>query len=64
VIPADPGGSASPLTPQAEDFMVDCCNENCAWSGLSSACVTPKHEPHHLLCPECYEVVEPIGEPW
>lgn len=59
---ADRGDEA--VTACYEDFVVDCCNEKCAWSGLASDCVTPKHEPDHLLCPECYKVVEPVGEPW
>ena len=41
-----------------KDFDVICCNENCGWSGTAYRCVTPKHEPTYLLCPECREVVE------
>lgn len=45
-----------------ETFRVDCCNEECGWTGLSNNCVTPKHDPEKLLCPECSEVVEPIED--
>ncbi len=39
-----------------------CCNPNCCWAGDESECVTPHHEPEHLLCPDCYEVVEDAKE--
>ena len=41
-------------------YRVECCNSECNWEGFSTDCVTPKHESDHLLCPKCYEVVEPM----
>jgi hypothetical protein len=43
-----------------EKYRVDCCNKECAWTGYSTDCVTFKHEPTYMMCPECYEVVEPV----
>jgi hypothetical protein len=37
-----------------------CCNGECNWTGPLSDTVHPKHDPNHLLCPECYEVVEEL----
>ncbi len=48
----------------SNDYYVDCCNEDCGWSGPKSETVHPKHVPDLLLCPECHEVVGPVGEPW
>lgn len=38
----------------------ECCNEACGWIGSLKDCMHPKHEPDYLVCPECYEVVEPV----
>jgi len=43
-------------------YRVDCCNENCGWSGMSCDCSCQPHTPDELLCPECHEVVEPVAE--
>jgi hypothetical protein len=45
-----------------DKYVVDCCNAGCGWSGLSTDCVCFKHHPDDLMCPECNEVVEPVGE--
>ena len=45
-----------------DKYRVDCCSPDCDWTGYSIDCVTPKHEPDKLLCPECYEVVEPVED--
>jgi hypothetical protein len=45
-----------------EDCQVDCCSDECGWTGLSSQCVTFKHWPGEILCPECREVVEPVHD--
>ncbi len=50
------------MTPH--DYAVDCNNPDCGWTGMASRCVTPKHVPEELLCPECHETVEPVGEAW
>jgi hypothetical protein len=42
------------------DYRVDCCNENCSWSGLASQCLRWKHDTGDMFCPECHEVVEPV----
>ena len=44
-----------------DKYIVDCCNEECGWTGYSTDCVTFKHG-DSLLCPECYDVVEPVME--
>lgn len=38
--------------------VYECCNDACPWRGIESETVHPKHDPSHLLCPECHEVVE------
>lgn len=45
-----------------DNYLVDCCNEDCGWSGLSGDCSVQPHSPEELLCPECHEVVEPVAE--
>ena len=42
-----------------DDYYVDCCNEECGWTGLRSETVHPKHCVEEQLCPVCTEVTEP-----
>lgn len=45
---------------KASEPIYECCNDACPWRGAESETVTPKHQPDHLLCPECHEVVERV----
>ena len=45
------------------ELVYECCNDACPWRGPFSETVHPKHHPDRLLCPECYEVVEPALPP-
>jgi hypothetical protein len=46
-----------PICP--DDYMVDCCNDECGWQGLKSRCLRWKHDTGEIFCPECHEVCEP-----
>lgn len=48
--------------PEEEDYLVECCNEDCGWGGLKSETVSPKHDATRQLCPECHEVTEPVDD--
>jgi len=50
-----------PIDGNIEKYRVDCCNEDCSWSGYSADCVCFKHDKDKLFCPECHEVVEPVN---
>lgn len=43
-----------------KDYRVDCCNENCAWSGLVSECHSEDFI--HDSCPECSFFCYPVDE--
>lgn len=49
---------------EPNDYMVECCNEGCGWTGLKSKTVVFKRDKGKpnvpLFCPECHEVCEPI----
>ena len=45
-----------------EDYLVECCNEDCGWEGCMSETVHPKHDATQQLCPECHEVTEPVDD--
>lgn len=47
---------------KVNSYRVDCCNDDCGWSGMSADCSCQPHSPNELLCPECREVVEPVTE--
>lgn len=38
--------------------VYECCNGECGWKGEKKYCVTFKHGPEYLMCPECHETVE------
>lgn len=38
----------------------ECNNPDCGWVGPVAECVTPKHIPEMILCPECHETTEPV----
>lgn len=48
------------LLNRADAYIVECCNPDCDWSGFSTDCSFQPHTPNELLCPLCYEVVEPV----
>ena len=47
-----------------DDYMVECCHEDCGWTGLKSETVVRKHDAGKenvpLFCPECHDVCEPV----
>ncbi|NTW87800.1 MAG: hypothetical protein HGB26_01450 [Desulfobulbaceae bacterium] len=43
-------------------YRVDCCNEECRWTGYNTDCSVQPHSPDNLLCPECHENTEPVAE--
>ncbi len=48
---------------QNRDYKVECCNEECGWTGKRSQTVVFKHDKGKenipLFCPECHEICEP-----
>lgn len=38
----------------------ECNAAACGWRGAATDCVTPKHVPEMLLCPECHETTEAV----
>jgi hypothetical protein len=38
--------------------MFECINTECGWKGEKKDCLTWKHGPEYLMCPECNEHVE------
>lgn len=49
---------AAPGAEKTVEAVYECCSDNCPWRGPRSETAHPKHDPDHLVCPECHEVVE------
>ena len=56
------GKARCEMPDDCEDYTVDCCNEDCGWTGLKSETVHHKHDTAMLLCPECHETTEPVAD--
>lgn len=56
-------GGVEPVKNDIEDYIVNCCNPDCGWTGLYSQCLQMKYGFPKGLCPECHEVTEPNNGP-
>ena len=48
------------LSQQTAEKTYECVNADCGWTGQWKDCLTFKHGPEYLMCPECNEHVEAI----
>jgi hypothetical protein len=47
------------VSAKPDDYVVDCCNDDCQWQGLKSEALRWKHDTGDIFCPKCHEVCEP-----